>query len=248
VTHIREILHRRTDLSTFVVHLTRASNGLTGLGALASIAASNVIEARTAMGWARQYDEPDAQPNESQRVVCFSETPLEHVNLMLGPMQPSRSVELEPYGVAFTKLKARHLGINPVWYIDQTPGRDWILSQALNELRDWTANSAAAAGQPFHIYYLARIFPFIEQMGTWPSVGTQKEFWWEREWRHVGPVALPVRGVLWLCKAEEHSQLEELAGGRLLRPWIDPRWGLERIIAHLAGLPADEITPFAEPT
>jgi hypothetical protein len=162
-------------------------------------------------------------------------------------MQPSRSVVLEPYGVALTKLKARSLGINPVWYIDQTPGRDWVLSQGLDALRDWTANSAEQSGQAFHIYYLARIFPFIEQMGTWPSAGTQKEFWWEREWRHVGPVTLPLRGVIWLCKAEEHAQLEVLAGGRLLRPWIDPRWGLERIIAHLAGFSTDEITPFPEP-
>jgi hypothetical protein len=247
VTHIRDILHRRTDLSTFVVHLTRASNGLTGLEALVSIARSNVIEARTAMGWARQQDEPDAPPHESQRVVCFSETPLEHINLMLGPMEPSRNVVLEPYGVALTKLKARSLGINPVWYVDQTPGRDWVLSEALNALRDWTVKSAADAQQPFHIYYLARILPFIEQMGTWPSVGTMKEFWWEREWRHVGPLTVPTRGVIWLCKAEEHQQLENLAGGRLLRPWVDPRWGLERIIAHLAGLQAHEVSPFGEP-
>jgi hypothetical protein len=27
-------------------------------------------------------------------------------------------------------------------------------------------------------------------------------------------------------------------------PLIDPTWGLEQIIAHLAGFPADEWTPF----
>ncbi|MEJ7791976.1 MAG: abortive infection system antitoxin AbiGi family protein [Gaiellaceae bacterium] len=204
-----------------------------------------MIEARTAMGWARDHDDPDAPAQQSQRVVCFSETPLEHINLMLGPMEPSRSIVMEPYGVALTKLKARKLGINPVWYVDQTPGRDWVLRNALNDLRDSTHRVSLEQQQPFHAYAAARVFPFVEQMGTWPSNGTRKEFWWEREWRHVGPLTLPAANVIWLCKADEHPQLEALAG-RQLRPWIDPRWGLEAIIAHFAGFEPQEVSPFAE--
>jgi hypothetical protein len=79
-------------------------------------------------------------------------------------------------------------------------------------------------------------------MGTWPQ--RQKEFWWEREWRHVGDLDLPneYRGVLWLC-----PEGEELVGpdGESLEPRIDPRWGLEQIIAHLAGFAVEDVTPFA---
>ena len=33
--------------------------------------------------------------------------------------------------------------------------------------------------------------------------------------------------------------------GRELDPWLDPRWGLEEIVAHLAGFPLRDVTPFA---
>jgi hypothetical protein len=98
VPDIREVLHRRTDLSTFVVHLTKVQQpDLTAADALAEIARSGVIEARSAMGWAKEYDDAEAPPQSSQRVVCFSETPLEHIHL-LAQQIPGRRVRLEPYG------------------------------------------------------------------------------------------------------------------------------------------------------
>ena len=32
-----------------------------------------------------------------------------------------KQVNLEPFGVVFTKIWARERGVNPVWYIDATP-------------------------------------------------------------------------------------------------------------------------------
>jgi Putative abortive phage resistance protein AbiGi, antitoxin len=240
---IREILHRRTDLSTFVVHLTRTRGGVTGLHALASIARLGVIEAPTAMGWAKDQDDAQDPRRQTQRVVCFSETPLEHIHLMLGPMEPSRDVIMEPYGLALTKLAARKLGINPIWYVDTTPGREWVLANTLDSIRDWHVANAAATGTSFHDWDMARVFPFIEQMGRWPTTGRQKEFWWEREWRHAGHFTLPTSGLIWLCPEHEVPHLTQLAG-RELRPWIDPQWGLERIIARLAGFAATDVSPF----
>src|SRR6266545_153583 len=83
---------------------------------------------------------------------------------------------------ALTKLVARRRGVNPVWYVDMTSGHDWVISPALNQLRDWTANWAATESKPFASYPTARLFPFFETMGTWPG-RNPKEFWWEREWR-----------------------------------------------------------------
>jgi hypothetical protein len=79
------------------------------------------------------------------------------------------------------KYKARKMGVNPVWYVDMTPGRDWVIGQALNELRD----EAVGSGD-FHAHPAARIFPFIEPMAVWPE--TTREWWWEREWRHSDPL------------------------------------------------------------
>jgi hypothetical protein len=76
--------------------------------------------------------------------------------------------------------------------------------------------------------------PFIEQMGTFPG-GSRKEFWWEREWRRVGHYALPDR-VIGLCPESEIDDFRRSTANRVTEyAFIDPRWGLERIIAHLAG-------------
>lgn len=67
------------------------------------------------------------------------------------------------------------------------------------------------------------------------------EWWWEREWRHVGDLVLPPHGVIWLCPEDEIDSLN------VDQPVIDPRWGLEQIIAHLAKFPSEDVTPFPPP-
>jgi Putative abortive phage resistance protein AbiGi, antitoxin len=241
LAQIRGILHRRTDLSTFVVHLTRRRDAnYSAADALGDIARTRRLEARSPMGWAKQQDDPNDATRQSQRVVCFSETPLEHVNLMCGDIE-GRAIAMEPYGVALTKYKARKLGINPVWYVDTTPGRDWTIANTLDYLRDAAAEHARADREDFHTYTFAKLFPFMEQMGTWPQ--GRKEFWWEREWRHVGHLSLPPVGVIWLCPAADIDAVTARAGYEL-KPWIDPTWGLEEIIAHLADFPLYDVTPF----
>jgi hypothetical protein len=233
--NIRDVLNRRTDLSTFVVHLTRDCGERTARQALDSIMRERVLRAQTPMGWAKEQDHPTDLRQQSQRVVCFSETPLEHIYSLVAEIE-GRAIRLAPYGVAFTKLGARRLEINPLWYVDMTPGHDWNLRHAVESLRD----DAIASGN-FHDEPIARLTPFFEQMGTWPG-GRQKEFWWEREWRHVGDLRLPDRGVIWLCPEEEMESVRVAAGDA---PVIDPRWGLEQIIAHLAGFPPEDVTPFS---
>ena len=242
LTQIRKILHRRSDLSTFIVHLTRGrGDNYSAQDALVDIARSRRLEARTPMGWAAAQDDPSDPLKQTQRVVCFSETPLEHINLMCGEIE-GRQIAMAPYGIALTKMKARKAGINPVWYVDMTPGHDWVLSPTLDGMRNAAVAQAQAENENFHDYGLAKIFPFFEQMGTWPN--RQKEFWWEREWRHVGDFTLPHRGMFWLCPEDEIDAINARAGYDL-EPWVDPRWGLEEIIAHLAGIDLTDVSPFA---
>ena len=248
MSEIRTILHRRTDLSTFVVHLTRQWDETHGAqDALVEIARVGILEARSPLGWAKAQDDPNDQAKQSQRVVCFSETPLEHINLMVGPIQ-GRRIAMEPYGVALPKLKARKLGINPVWYIDSTGGgdsHDWVLTRTLDYLRNEAVRNAQEDGNNFHDYTFAKLFPFIEQMGSWRG-RPPKEFWWEREWRHVGNLQLPATSLIWLCPEDEIAHINERVG-RELHPWLDPRWGLEEIVAHLAGFSAEDVSPFTQP-
>lgn len=244
--NIREVLNRRTDLSTFVVHLTKDGDARAREN-LESIIRNRRIIARTPMGWAKDEDEPSDPAKKSQRVVSFTETPLEHIYSHVVEIE-YRQEKFEPYGIAMTKLAARKLGINPIWYVDETPGHDWQEAEAIDALKKQAVESG-----DFHDQPAAKLLPFFEHMGTWPTTGGQKEFWWEREWRKRGDVWLSseLSGCLVLCPEDELDHFEEVLdpegepdAGRP-KQCIDPRWGLEQIVAHLAGIPADQVTPFS---
>lgn len=241
---IRDVLHRRTDLSTFVVHLTRErydeekNDWVTARQSLEAIMKEGRLRAQRPMGWAKEQDEPDDPSKQSQRVVCFSEVPLEHIYSLVLDIE-GRQIKLRPYGLAMTKLTARKLGVNPVWYVDMTPGQEkqWVLRNAIEALRD-----EAIANTNFHEQEIANLTPFVEQMGTW-SQESKKEWWWEREWRHVGNLSIPFRKVIWLCPEDEMDSIREATEDNTAH-MIDPRWGLEQIIAHLAGFAPEDVTPF----
>jgi hypothetical protein len=159
---IREVLNRRNDLSTFVVHLTRDSLTSSAHDNLTSIIQGRTLEAKSPMGWAKQQDDPNDPSQQSQRVVSFSETPLEHIYSLVADIL-GRQINLRPYGLAFTKMAARRIGINPVWYVDRTAGapHGWQVSNAINQLRDAAISSGSFHGTP-----TARVLPFFEVMGT----------------------------------------------------------------------------------
>lgn len=231
---IRDLVARRTDLSTFLVHLTRAEGAETAKARLEGIIAAQQIEARSPYGSAVSALTNAHQPTDSQKVVCFTETPLEHINLLLQEVE-ERRLQFAPYGIALPKLLARKRGVNPVWYLDITPGHDW-LTVPLNQLID-----AAIATGTFGTQPIAKLAPFIEQMGQNPPQ-YKKEFWWEREWRHAGNFALPERFII-LAPEADWPGLGGLAVARgYTNPqFIDPVWGLEEIIARFAEFRPDEI-------
>jgi len=128
---------------------------------------------------------------EDQECVCFTGTPLEHLHLLLQEITDlKRNCVFGAYGIAVTKRVARNTGINPVWYTDMSQGgHEWLirpvnnlLEQALKDLED--RRDEGDQERVFGDYPIAALTPFIEQMGTGP--GFRKEFWWEREWRHLG--------------------------------------------------------------
>lgn len=239
---IDDLLHRRTDLSTFVIHWTRATDDATPFENLINILLGRRINARSPMGTGvyelrRMAQEgllstPDLEAAlETQRVVCLTEAPLEQAWSLVCTIQ-GRQVALAPFGLAFTKTDARRLGINPVWYMDMTPGHDWLTNEVADLVR------RAAARGDFASDPIAKIAPFMEGMGTWPGLG-RKEFWWEREWRHLGDLNFVRADVaVVMCPEEEMESvgevMQEVAGTSL--PLIDPNWGLEHIIAHLSGV------------
>jgi len=243
---IQDVLNRRSDLSTFVIHLTReTAPGASAARNLESIITARRLRAASALGWAKTQDDSDDPQRQSQRVVCFSETPLEHAYSLFADIA-GRDIHLKPYGIAMTKIVARMMGVAPVWYVDMTTrgGREWEEARAIDAIRE-----AAIATGDFHHQPAAKILPFFEHMGTWPD--SQKEFWWEREWRHRGDLDLTPywNRLIWLCPEAEHNHfLARLAdagpNGAEAYVCLDPNWGVEQIVARLCGLPAEDVSLF----
>lgn len=247
---IQELLRRRTDFSTFLVHLTRdTDDGVTARDHLLSILTERTLRRGATMGEACKWLDPDSQPEafiDSQRVVCFTETPLEHTWMMCQQIE-HRQTQFQPYGLAFTKTWARLRGVNPVWYVDITPtGRDWLMNAV-----DHIVAGAISANDFGHDIF--RITPFIEAMGRMGkrSGRRPKEFWWEREWRYAAAdLDFDTAGlVAVLAPSDQHGPLQEdLAGqegpGSEDFRYLDPNWSLERMIAALAGVREDLTAPF----
>ncbi|MGH3118579.1 MAG: abortive infection system antitoxin AbiGi family protein [Gaiellales bacterium] len=258
--NIVDLLQRRGDLSTFLLHFTTTRENLL------SILTDHRVEARSAWGMLRAKVEQNPALAETQRCVCFTEAPLEHAWMMCREIE-GRTHQFGPYGIAFSKVWARREGANPVWYVDITPTHDWLMVP-LNDLVALAENGHArtvprdGAGriirpiQPqvaaLETCQVARLAPFIEQMGTGAGAAYSyhKEFWWEREWRKVGHMYFRwANAVSVFLPEDEHTLFaRELAGlrqgGEEPPPLLDPRWGLERMIAALRGLSAGDVGPF----
>lgn len=205
---------------------------------------SQRLEARNTFGMAKELAVKFPEVAATQKTVCFTETPLEHAWTMCADIQ-GRSIRFNGYGLAFTKAFARRQGVNPVWYLDITPGHDW-LTKPIEQLIDGAVRTAtpdgAAAPYPATLASAPalRLAPFIDQMGT-PS-GTRKEFWWEREWRHVGDLRFTAKDLVVVFAPEhDHGALRDSLAGdpdyeEVLPRLVDVQWGLERMIATLAGV------------
>lgn len=213
--NITELLSRRGDLSGFVVHLTRkGEDGIPSVRNLKSILKQQLIEARSPFG--PETQKLDSRLDlESQKCVSFSETPLEHLHCLTKRIE-KRRFSLSSYGLAFTKMTARRLSVNPVWYVDITPGHDWLMNP-VNELIDCELKRR----KKFRKSPLAQIVPFIEQMGSGQGrsgYGYRKEFWWEREWRHRGDFTFSPEDVALGLAPESRIKTFEDFSGRLGPP------------------------------
>jgi hypothetical protein len=267
---IERLLHRRSDLSTFLVHLSRdIPGGPTARENVLAMLQSRSIQARSVFGMAKSWATADPAVEATQRCVCFTETPLEQVWMMTREIN-LRQVHLQPYGLAFTKRYGRQSGANPVWYMDITPGHDWLTPpvDVLVELgrrgESRTLDSpagdvtgAVVVGPAPGDNPILKLTPFIEQMGPTQGGQSKKEFWWEREWRKVGNFSFLSwnwsKLVAAFAPEADHERFwselatAEEAGLDNIRRWVpllDPEWGLERMIARLAGLPDDQAGPF----
>jgi hypothetical protein len=118
---IEDLLHRRTDLSTFLVHFTRSYGNRSARQNLIGILRNQRIEARKIHGMADQLVKQFPALADGQKTVCFTETPLEHAWMMCSSIDGRRVQFDDGYGIAFTKTLGRCQGVNPVCGISIRP-------------------------------------------------------------------------------------------------------------------------------
>jgi hypothetical protein len=145
---IEDLLHRRTDLSAFVVHFTRDTPGTSAKDNLAGILRSCRLEARSTYGMGKPLADRFPAIADTQRTVCFTEVPLEHAWMMCQPID-GRSHQFNGYGLAFTRTFARRRGANPVWYLDITPGHDWLTEPIKQLIADAETSAKPITDDPF---------------------------------------------------------------------------------------------------
>ena len=236
---IKELLTRRSDLSTFLVHLTRDYEGTKAKDNLKSILSDSTIEARNPFGsavTALEKANPKQQEDlDTQKVVCFTETPLEYVRLLAGNIE-RRKYKFEPYGIVITKRDARMNGVNPIWYLDMSQGIHQWLTKPLDRLIE-----TEISNKTFMQSDVAELTPFIEQMGSNDATNFFKEYWWEREWRRVGDFFLPLKYII-ICPEKDWTEVEQSSPRKLT--FIDSTWSLEQIIGRLAGYDSEHIDQF----
>lgn len=229
---IQDILARRPDLNTFLVHLIQGTDASEGKKRLVHTLNEGWVTAAHAHVPTLPALDRDGVTPESQHCVSFMETPLEHVVMLMGEI-PGHAHPLQPYGVAITRQQGREMGVNPVWYVDTTPGHVSLLD-SIGQLID----DAVASGD-FKASAVARLLPFIEPMGPTPS--GHRETWWEREWRHVGNFPLPPNYMAFCPEAEMGEVRRSLTRGAAGTTFVDPAWSLEQTISNLASFTEDDV-------
>lgn len=161
---VEKIIGMREDLSNQLVHLTREYEGRSAKENLISILQQEIIEARNT-DFLFKKGLPKEIENEF-KVMSFTETPLEQLKNLTN-ITFKRKINLEPYGVIFSKKELLDLKVSPVHYLYQEDQR-FFYKKIFNIYLSGKLDSALA------------ILPFIK------GIHEYEDFHWEREWKMVG--------------------------------------------------------------
>jgi hypothetical protein len=215
---MRDYSEHWTDISDFVIHLTRGGPSRDDLRSMFGIYADRVLRPGETFGIGRKRcPDPD-----SQLAVCFSEIP------------PGEWARLEErrgtkYGIAFRKRLLISRGAGPIWYVWKGSPQ-WL---ALHRLME-----AASTDVDADIWKLT---PLIDAPGEYGH-SRRYFFEWEREWRHVGQFAFEPKDVAFLLIPEDrHADAREFfefvhrdnTGPAYLCPYIDPSWDRDTVMSAL---------------
>ena len=230
----------REDLSRFLVHLTRDSDETAARDNLVSILRAKTIEARHAH-CLFQYDFSRLKFSKVLtkrfRTVCFTETPLIHIQRLTGTI-PGRRVKLKGYGLVFAKDALIERGACPAIYLNAkgTHLKEYLLSRFRSDFKTTNKLKTLRQEQAQHHDSIIRYYSLMN------IIASNYDFSWEREWRYSGSFKFKYIDIIAII-AKKPEAFESYCKCQLPAPsrkWIDripmisPTYGYEEVVETMS--------------
>lgn len=229
---VDDILFFRSDLSPFLVHMTKQNGKTSAKDVLYAILSERKINSgESAVSDARFGINTTNMDEEIKKkcfyASCFTETPLNEIHTLLEIKY--RKINLEPYGLVFMKKNLAEKGVSPCLYINNLKGNKKELFYALCSMIEDNVEIAAK--------FLPLISVFgnkIQSPGSDEPKGSV-DFLWEREWRYPyaeGSLSFKNEDIfIGLC---EHKYIDEFESKFEPIKFVDPtrnmKWYATKLI------------------
>lgn len=212
---VDEFLNKKRDFSPLLVHLTRDDHiheeGLT-------IPARDILQEILNQQTLKAYNHfclfsPSLRSSDDTclankfKVVCFTETPIDQMDILLSRVA-GRRVKFDPYGLVFKKRYIKRSGGNPVFYATRS-----IASPLWTLYRDQPSDEVCRL--------LALVNVYDERM----------DFHWEREWRIAGDLVFSLDDIY--CGLCPQDDIDGFESSYEPVKFISPHWGINKILDRL---------------
>ena len=161
-------------------------------------------------------EEESSSLQEQFAVVCFTETPIHQIDVLLKKVS-GRRFQPEPYGLVFRKEYIRENGGNPVFYVTRK-----IARPLLDLIYEPYVKGKKQA--PKTMCKLLSLVTVCDERNDWH---------WEREWRIVGNFQFSLDKVYCGLCPEEHISYFQTRYNQV--KFIDPYWTRNKILDRLTG-------------
>ncbi len=226
-----EIVRKRTDLSFFLVHLTKANKDMDPAHRLMSILQANSTGycslRGTPQGYFGKLEDVVSDPvlTELARGVAFTEAPLDQIKHFAMPIDAAGR-QYSSFGLVFEQEFIRKARGNPCFYVNTWP--DLSRRDALFDLLN-DGHLKTSAYRDLLLYFNI----FGEGKG-----GKPLDFYWEREWRVPGDLRFRHEDVF-VGLADSDEDTKGRSWVKYFRhtfpkvPFIDPQWSNDEILQAL---------------
>lgn len=233
------MIDKRSDLSRYLVHLTRDYDRKSARDNLINILKTKTIEARNyhcLFSPKIRKMEISGKLKNSFKTVCFTEAPLNQIKNLVSDI-PKRNIKLKPYGIVFWRDKLLDKGANPAIYLNAkgTDLRDYLIQQFDNQFKEIKTLRKLKREDDYY-YEIIQYFSLIN------VINDKYDFSWEREWRFHGDFKFNYRNIVAIV-CEDPEGLENLCEKKLQEkalkfikrtPLISPEWSYEQLIEELS--------------